>query len=86
MKRPSFIYKVAALRLFHPTVSSVLFGAGFYYCDTVSDGGGLRWGCRRMFRLTPALSRQGRGIKVLRMKSLPSLVKEINSRAYLDLD
>jgi hypothetical protein len=42
MKRPSFIYKVAALRLFHPTVSSVLFGAGFYYCDTVSDGGGLR--------------------------------------------
>ena len=31
--------KGAALRLFHPTVSSVLFGAGFCYCDTVS-----RWG------------------------------------------
>jgi len=34
--------KVAALRLFHPTVSSFLFGSGFYYYDTVSDEGG--WG------------------------------------------
>ena len=32
--------KVAALRLFHPAVSSVLFGTGFCYCDTVSDGKG----------------------------------------------
>jgi hypothetical protein len=30
--------KVAALRLFHPNVSSVLFGPSFYYCDTVSWG------------------------------------------------
>jgi hypothetical protein len=29
------------------------------------DGGGLRWGCRCMSPLTPALSRQGRGIKVI---------------------
>jgi hypothetical protein len=28
--------KVAALRLFPPTVSSVLFEPGFYYYDTIS--------------------------------------------------
>jgi len=33
--------KVAALRLFHPTVSSVFFGPGFYYYDTVSWGRGI---------------------------------------------
>jgi hypothetical protein len=33
--------KVAALRLFYPTVSSVLFGPGFYYYDTVSWGRGI---------------------------------------------
>jgi hypothetical protein len=32
--------KVAALRLFHPTVSSVFFGHGFYYYDTVFVGRG----------------------------------------------
>jgi hypothetical protein len=30
--------EVAALRLFQPTVSSVLFGPGFYYYGTVSLG------------------------------------------------
>jgi hypothetical protein len=30
--------KVAALRLFHSTVSSILFGPGFYYYDTVPWG------------------------------------------------
>ena len=30
--------KVAALRLLQPTVSSVLFGPGFYYYDTVLLG------------------------------------------------
>ena len=29
--------KVAALRLFHPTASSDLFGRSFYYCATVSE-------------------------------------------------
>jgi hypothetical protein len=38
----SHMLKVAALRLFHPAVSSVLFGIGFYYCDTVSGGGSER--------------------------------------------
>jgi hypothetical protein len=33
--------KGAALRLFRPTVSSVLFGPGFYYYDTVSWGRGI---------------------------------------------
>jgi hypothetical protein len=32
--------KVSALRLFHPTVSSILFGPGFYYYDTVPRGRG----------------------------------------------
>ncbi len=31
----SHMLKVAALRLFRPAVSSVLFGTGFHYCDTV---------------------------------------------------
>jgi len=35
--------KVAVLRHFHPTVSSVLFRPGFYYYDTASYGGGLGW-------------------------------------------
>jgi hypothetical protein len=30
--------EVGALRLFHPTVSSVLFGSGFNYYDIVSWG------------------------------------------------
>jgi hypothetical protein len=33
--------KDSALRLFHPTVSPVFFGAGFYYFDTVSLGRGM---------------------------------------------
>ena len=36
----SYMLKVAALRLFHPAVSSIWFGIGSCYCDTVSKGGG----------------------------------------------
>ena len=39
MERLNLIwYKVAALRLFYPTVYSVLFETGSYYCDIVSAG------------------------------------------------
>src|SRR4030042_5317888 len=38
----SHMYKVAALRLFHPTVSSDLFGPGFNYYDTVSWREGMK--------------------------------------------
>jgi hypothetical protein len=40
--------KVAALRLFHPTVPSILFGAGFYYCDTVSQREELSGSSRKL--------------------------------------
>ena len=30
--------KVAALRLFHPTVFSILFEPGYYHCDTAFHG------------------------------------------------
>jgi hypothetical protein len=43
MERVNLIcIKVSALRLFHPTASSILFGLGFYYCDTVSFGRGKK--------------------------------------------
>ena len=39
----SDVLKVAALKLFHPTVPSVLFGTSFGNCDTVSGGEGNTW-------------------------------------------
>jgi len=64
--------KVAALNLFYPTTFPLSKNPPFSYCDTVSDGGGLMWGCNGIFLPSPSPSpARGEGDNGLSAKRCP---------------